>query len=142
MLKAKSVFLRTNILLHHIKNIISDLLSNNLNQSEQYIFKYTLYIYHTMGVTWTYFWYISWSPNSQQPLNHLTPTQNIWYCVLTLLIRKTLDFWSIMFLVFLACKHEFLLQKWGDLVLYWIWSSFHIFLSLHPHNSRYKIWNY
>ena len=23
-------------------------------------------------VTWTYFWYISWSPTSLQPLNHLT----------------------------------------------------------------------
>ena len=24
------------------------------------------------GVTWTYFWYISWSPTLLQPLNHLT----------------------------------------------------------------------
>ena len=24
------------------------------------------------GVTWTYFWYISWSPTSLQPLSHLT----------------------------------------------------------------------
>ena len=37
------------------------------------IFSNILYIYHKMEVTWTYFWYISWSPNSLQPLNHLTP---------------------------------------------------------------------
>ena len=85
-----------------------------------------------MEVTWTYFWYISWSPTSLQPLNHLTPRI---YDIgaLTLLIRKILDFWSVVFLVFLACKHKKLLfQKWGDLVLYWIWSSLHIFLSLQP----------
>ena len=80
-------------------------------------------------------------PNPQQRLKHLE-TQNIWHCALTLLIRKTLDLWSIMFLVFLVCKHELLFQKWGNLVLYRIWSSFHFILSLQPHNSRYKIWNY
>ena len=69
-------------------------------------------------------------------------TQNIWHCALALLIRKTLDLWSIVFLVFLACKHELLFQKWSNLVLYWTWSSFHFSLSLQPHNSTYKIWNY
>ena len=39
----------------------------------QTMFLNIFYIYHKMGVTSTYFWYISWSPNSQQPLNHLTP---------------------------------------------------------------------
>ena len=71
-----------------------------------------------------------------------TEKPRIYDIVPSLLIRKTLDFWSIMFLVFLACKHELLFQKWGNLVLYWIWSSFHFILSLQPHNSRYKIWNY
>ena len=36
-------------------------------------------------------------------------TKNIWHCVLTLLIRETYDFWSPLFQVFLACKHEKLL---------------------------------
>ena len=64
------------------------------------------------------------------------------FCALTLFIRKTLDLWSTVFLVFLACKHELLFQKWGDLVLCWIWSSFHFLLSLQSHNSRYKRWSY
>ena len=42
-----------------------------INQNN--IFSNILYIYHKMEVTSTYFWYISWSPNSLQPLNHLTP---------------------------------------------------------------------
>ena len=75
---------------------------------------FTIYFVYCL---YTVIWYISWSPNSQQPLKH-RKTQNIWHCALTLLIRKTLDFWSIMFLVFLACKHELLFQKWGNLVLY------------------------
>ena len=39
----------------------------SINQNN--IFSNILYIYHKMGVT--YFWYISWCPNSHQPLNHL-----------------------------------------------------------------------
>ena len=63
-----------------------------------------------------------------QPLG----THYIWHCVLTVLIRETLDFLSLLFLVFIACKHEKLFKKWDNLVLYWIWSSFHVFLSLQP----------
>ena len=39
----------------------------SINQNN--IFSNILYIYHKMGVT--YFWYISWCPNSHHPLNHL-----------------------------------------------------------------------
>ena len=45
----------------------------SISVDQNNIFSNILYIYHKMGVTWTYFWYISWSPNSLQPLNHLTP---------------------------------------------------------------------
>ena len=47
--------------------------------------------------------------------------KNIWHCALTLLIRETYDFWSPLFLVFLACKHEKVAIseiKWIALVLY------------------------
>ena len=43
----------------------------SINQNS--MFSNIFYIYHKMGMTWIYFWYISWPPNSQQPLNHLTP---------------------------------------------------------------------
>ena len=43
----------------------------SVNQNN--MFSNIFYIYNKMGVTWTYFWYISWSSNSQQPLNHVTP---------------------------------------------------------------------
>ena len=57
------------------------------------IFSNILYMYHKMGVTWTYVWYISWSPNDLKHSNHSTPgTQNIWYCALTLLNTKHLIF--------------------------------------------------
>ena len=57
--------------------------------------------------------------------------ENMTVC-LNLLIRKAHDFWLLLFLVFIAWKHEKLLfHKWSDLILYWIWSSFHFFLSLH-----------
>ena len=104
MLKAFRASLRTNILLHHIKKRYQSS-SINQNNTSPAILWYKDILYHKMEVTWTYFWYVLWSPTSLQPLNHLTLTiYDI--CVLTLLIRKILDFWSIVFLVFLACKRD------------------------------------
>ena len=62
-------------------------------------------------------------------ISYLTVMNQLLYnqCALTLLIWKTFDFWSPSFLVFLACKHKKLLfQKWDDLGVYWICSSFHL----------------
>ena len=66
ILKNKYNFISHQKTLFHI-----DYQSISIDQNN--IFSNILYIYHKMGVTWTYFWYISWSLNSLQPLNHLTP---------------------------------------------------------------------
>ena len=73
LFRAFSISLRTNIFLHHIRKhylLHIDYQSISVNQNN--IFSNILYMYHKMGVTWTYFWYTSRSPNSLQPLNHLT----------------------------------------------------------------------
>ena len=108
---------------------ISYWLSVNFSQSKQYIFKYTLYQKMISNVDlFLIYFMVSYS---LQQLNHMA--QRIHDILPSLfLIRKTFDFWSLLFLVSLACNHEKLLfQKWLEFVLYWInWSSYHFFLSL------------
>ena len=69
------------------------------------IFSNILYIYNKMGVTWTYVWYISWSPNDHNHCNH---PESMTLCCYSF-EQKILNLWSIVFLVFLVCKHELLL---------------------------------
>ena len=127
--------LRTNIILHHIKKHYSILIINQSWSIKTIYFQ--IYFIYTIRWGWLGPIFVIFH-DLLTHCNHLKllDTQNIWHCALTLLIRKTLDLWSVVFLVFLACKHDLLFQKWGNFVLYWIWSSFHFFLSLQPHNSR------
>ena len=52
------------------------------------------------AIIWTYFWYISWSPTSLQPLNHLTPRIYITYMSSLSWLEKHLVFKQLCFLSF------------------------------------------
>ena len=74
LMKAFTVSLRTNIysFTSYQKTLFyTDYRSISIDQNN--ILSNILYIYRKTGVTWTYFWYILWSPDSLQPLSHLTP---------------------------------------------------------------------
>ena len=134
-MKAFTVSLRRNIILHHIKKHDFILI---INQSQ--LIKTTYFqIYFIYTIKWRWLGPIfGIFHDFLTHFNHSTTygTQNIWHCPLTVLITKILDLWSIMFLVFLACKHELLCQKWAN----WSYTGFEahfIFLFLYSHIIAY-----